>query len=54
MRYGVYYDPETNLPHEDQTLIEEDEGRKRKNYAGVGYTYNEELDVFIPPTPFPS
>lgn len=21
----------------------------RKNYAGIGYSYNEELDAFIPP-----
>lgn len=26
----------------------------RKNYAGVGYSYNINLDAFIPPTPFPS
>jgi hypothetical protein len=26
----------------------------RKNYAGVGYTYNKELDAFIPPKPFAS
>ncbi len=26
----------------------------RKNYAGVGYTYDEERDAFIPPQPFPS
>ena len=26
----------------------------RKNYAGIGYTYNEVLDAFIPPKPFPS
>ena len=31
------------------------EGRPlRKNYAGVGYTYDEERDAFIPPQPFPS
>lgn len=29
-------------------------GNIRKNYAGVGYTYNEELDAFIPPRPFNS
>lgn len=23
----------------------------RKNYAGIGYTYNSELDAFIPPKP---
>lgn len=26
----------------------------RKNYAGVGYTYDETLDAFIPPKPFAS
>ena len=26
----------------------------RKNYAGIGYTYNPELDAFIPPKPFNS
>ena len=26
----------------------------RKNYAGVGYSYSEELDAFIPPRPFAS
>jgi hypothetical protein len=26
-------------------------GNIRKNYAGIGYTYNEELDAFIPPKP---
>ena len=31
------------------------EGRPlRKNYAGVGYTYNENRDAFIPPKPYPS
>ena len=26
----------------------------RKNYAGIGYTYDEQRDAFIPPSPFPS
>lgn len=26
----------------------------RKNYAGIGYTYNPELDAFIPPKSFAS
>lgn len=26
----------------------------RKNYAGVGYTYDALRDAFIPPSPFPS
>lgn len=25
----------------------------RKNYAGIGYTYDETLDAFIPPKPDP-
>lgn len=29
-------------------------GTFRKNFAGVGYTYDESLDAFIPPRPFPS
>jgi hypothetical protein len=29
-------------------------GNIRFRYAGEGYTYNEELDAFIPPQPFPS
>ena len=26
----------------------------RKNYAGIGYTYDEQRDAFIPPKPFES
>jgi hypothetical protein len=26
----------------------------RKHFASIGFTYNEELDVFIPPKPFES
>lgn len=26
----------------------------RKNYAGIGYTYDAARDAFIPPKPFPS
>ena len=26
----------------------------RKNYAGIGYRYDETLDAFIPPQPYPS
>ena len=28
--------------------------RIRKNYAGIGYTYDETLDAFVPPKPFAS
>jgi len=29
-------------------------GSIRKNYAGIGYSYDAGLDAFIPPKPYPS
>lgn len=29
-------------------------GTIRKMFAGVGYSYNQELDIFLPPKPFDS
>ena len=29
-------------------------GNKRKNYAGIGYSYNADIDAFVPPKPFAS
>jgi len=54
MRGGVYHDPETGLPADDQSVINGDEARQRKNYAGIGYTYDRARDAFIPPRPFTS
>jgi len=34
-----------------QTYID---GSARFNYAGIGFTYDENRDAFIPPTPYPS
>ena len=45
---GVHYNPETGLPSEDQTKA------LRFNYAGIGFTYDEERDAFISPQPFES
>lgn len=45
---NVWYDPNTGQPGEDQSKA------LRKNYAGIGYTYNRILDAFIPPSPYPS
>ena len=42
---GVYLDPITREPATDQSKA------FRKNYAGIGYTYDEALDAFIPPKP---
>ena len=27
-------------------------GNIRKNYAGIGYTYNPSIDAFVPPQPY--
>jgi hypothetical protein len=54
-RGGVYYDNATGLPAENQAeVIAAQDGRQRKNYAGIGYRYDSERDAFIPPTPYPS
>ena len=29
-------------------------GNNRKNYAGIGYTFREGIDAFVPPKPFAS
>ena len=43
---GKHYDPITQ---------EEDDGvALRKNFAGIGYTYDKSRDAFIPPQPYPS
>lgn len=45
-RGGVHYDPETGEPDDGVAL--------RKNYAGLGYSYDSDRDAFIPPQPFAS
>ena len=45
---GIYRHSITNEPLEDQSKA------FRKNYAEIGYTYDEQRDAFIPPKPFPS
>lgn len=47
-RGGVYYLPNSNTPAEDQSKA------LRKNYAGIGYTYDFQKDAFIPPQPYAS
>lgn len=43
-RGGVHYGPDG----------QPDGPGLRKNYAGIGYTYDLVLDAFIPPQPYPS
>jgi hypothetical protein len=47
-RGGVHYNPETGEPSADQSKA------LRKNYAGIGFTYDKTLDAFIPPKPYAS
>ncbi len=47
-RGGVHYQADSNTPSADQSKA------LRKNYAGVGYTYDAAKDAFIPPQPFAS
>lgn len=45
---GIYYDQTTRQPSEDQSKA------FRKNFAGLGYTYDFSRDAFIPPQPYSS
>jgi hypothetical protein len=45
-RGGKHYDPETGLEDGGVAL--------RKNYAGIGFTYDTDRDAFIPPQPYAS
>ena len=45
-RGGVHYAPNSRTPDGGIAL--------RKNFAGVGYTYDSDKDAFIPPKPFSS
>ena len=47
-RGGVHYQPDSNEPSADQSKA------LRKNYAGIGYSYNLIRDAFIPPKPYES
>lgn len=45
---GVHYQPNSFISSEDQSKA------LRKNYAGMGYSYDKQRDAFIPPKPFNS
>jgi hypothetical protein len=46
--HGGFHYTENGEPSADQSKS------LRKNYAGIGYSYNKTLDAFIPPKPFAS
>ena len=45
-RGNIHYAPDSNTPDGGVAL--------RGNYAGIGYIYDKEYDVFYAPQPFPS
>lgn len=45
---GLYYDSQNNVSSANQSKA------FRKNYAGIGYSYDPQRDAFIPPKPFNS
>ena len=45
-RGGVHYAPNSNEPDDGVAL--------RKNFAGIGYTYDSDKDAFYQPQPYPS
>ena len=47
-RAGIHYDPNTNLPSQDQSKA------FRKNFAALGYFYDTDKDAFIPQQPYES
>lgn len=47
-RGGVHYKPDSNEPSEDQSKA------LRKNYAGLGFSYDRVRDAFITPKPYAS
>ena len=47
-RGGVHYKQDSNEPSEDQSKA------LRKNFAGIGFTYDINRDAFIPPKPDPN
>ena len=47
-RGGVHYEPNSDTPSADQAKA------LRKNYAGIGYSYDSVRDAFIPPQIFAS
>jgi hypothetical protein len=48
---GVHYTPNTVV---DGQFVPDGGVALRKNYAAIGYAYDQDRDAFIPPKPFPS
>lgn len=56
---GIYYvedESGSRNPAENQEEYINDDypERKRKNFPGIGFTYDKQIDAFIPPKPYES
>ena len=51
---GVYYNPVTGEPAEDQSVIGDEPARQRANFASIGRLYDADNDIFHDPQPYPS
>ena len=47
-RGGIHYEPNSDTPSSDQSKA------LRKNFAGIGYTYDKDKDAFYEPQPYAS
>ena len=47
-RGGVHYQPNSHTPSDDQSKA------LRKNFAGIGYTYDQDREAFIESKPYDS
>ena len=45
-RSGIHTEPTTGVKTQERAL--------RKNFAGIGYSYRNNIDGFVPPSPFKS
>lgn len=52
--WELYYGAKRTSYNTHGGVHSEDGTPFRKNYAGIGYTYDEARDAFIPPQPYPS
>jgi hypothetical protein len=46
--------PQIELPEGHRWIRTSYSGSIRARFAGIGYTYNQELDKFVPPKPYAS
>ena len=53
-RGGIHYEPHNDSSVYERTPSTDQSKALRKNFAGIGYSYDSVRDAFIPPKPFDS